>query len=86
MIRYFAPQYNDKYKKTFPAQTHKILERMHELDVTGLAISLSTQEHKVRLFSQTVPPSDAHLALYPISKDENRITFLDLAIPTRSES
>lgn len=86
LIRYFAPQYNVKYKKTFPAQTHKILDRLHELDVTGLAVSLSTQEHRVRLFSTAVAPSDTHIAIYPITQDENRISFFDIAIPSSGES
>lgn len=80
IIKHFAPKYNDKYKRTFPLHTHKILERLHELDITGLHFTLSTKEHNVRLFSQTVPPSDEHCGHYPISKDEDRITFFDLAM------
>lgn len=81
LIRHFAPAYNDKYKKTFPAETHKILERLHELDITGLAVSLSTLEHNVRLVSKRAAPSDAHCATFPITTDQNRLSFLELAAP-----
>jgi hypothetical protein len=81
LIRYFSPYYNDHYKKTFPAKMHRILECLHELDVTGLAVSLSTQEHRVRLSSETVAPSDAHIAVYSITRQKNRVSFLDIAAP-----
>lgn len=86
LIRYFAPQYNNKYKKTFPTQSHKILHRLHELDVTGLAVSLSLQEHKIKLYSQTVESSDLHVASYSIVRDENRLSFFDLADPSNDSS
>lgn len=86
LIRYFEPKYNEKYKKTFPAETHKILERLLELDITGLAVSLSTQEHNVRLVSKPVSPSDAHCAMYPITTDQDRQSFFDIASPHANES
>jgi len=86
LIRHFGSEYNDKYKKTFPAETHKILERLLELDITGLAVSLSTQEHNVRLVSKRVSPSDAHCAVYPIRTDQDRQSFFDIATPSASEN
>lgn len=79
LIRYFAPSYNKIYKKSFPAESHKILDRLHELDITGLAVSISTEEHKVRLYSDTVKPTEHHLAMYPITKDQNRLSIFELA-------
>ncbi|MGX9731990.1 hypothetical protein ACWYXO_15385 [Janthinobacterium aestuarii] len=81
LIRYFAPAYNDIYKKTFPTETHKILDRLHELDITGLAVSLSTLEHNIRVVSKRAAPSDAHCATFPITTDQNRLSFLELATP-----
>jgi hypothetical protein len=79
LIRYFRPAYNDKYKKTFPASSHVILNRMREMDVTGLAVSAFTTENAVRLYSEQVQPSDQHFALYPIVGDEQRASFFDLS-------
>jgi hypothetical protein len=86
LIRYFAPEHNDKYKKTFPAESHKILKRLVELDITGLCISLSTEENNIRTTSRKIKPSDAHFMAYPISTDQHRQTFFDIAnLDTRCE-
>lgn len=86
LIRHFAPRYNDRYKTTFPAITHTILRRLHELDVTGLSFSLSTLEHNARVGSERAKPSDAHWQSFPIRTDEDRLTFFDLAMPAADGS
>lgn len=85
LIRYFQPKYNDIYKKTFPQTTHDILKDLFNLDITGLSISLSTNEQNISVYSEKVLPSDGHLAMYPIVKDKDRATFLDLSMPLASE-
>lgn len=81
LIRYFQPKYNEIYKKTFPKVSHDILECLFELDITGLSTTLSVNEHNMRVYSEKVSPSDIHLAMYSIVKDNERATFLDLSIP-----
>ncbi len=81
LIRYFQPEYNEQYKKTFPKKTHDILTTLFELDITGLMVSLSTEEHNIQVYSDSIVPSDRHLAIYPIVNEHDRMSFLDLAIP-----
>ncbi|MDV2080184.1 hypothetical protein [Marinobacter xestospongiae] len=81
LIRYFQPKYNDIYKKTFPKATHEILNTLFELDITGLSTSISTEEHYSRIYSEKVGPSCQHVAMYPILKEMERASFLDLACP-----
>lgn len=81
LIRYFQPVYNDIYKKTFPRESHAMLQSLFEADVTGLAISLSTLEHSINVYSEHVPPSAMHCAQFPIVDDATRASFLDLAVP-----
>lgn len=81
LIRYFQPKYNDIYKKTFPKVTHDILKTLFDLDITGLSTSLSTNEHNIMVYSDKVAASDLHLAMYPIVKDKDRASFLDLSMP-----
>jgi len=80
LIRYFQPQYNDIYKKTFPKVTHDILKTLFDLDITGLSTSMSVNEHNIRLYSEKVSPSDQHLSMYSILKDKDRASFLDLSM------
>ena len=81
LIRYFQPTYNDIYKKTFPKATHDILDKLFTLDITGLSTSISTNEHNMMIYSDKISPSDEHLALFPILREEDRAGFLDLALP-----
>ncbi|RCV88345.1 hypothetical protein DU505_13705 [Billgrantia montanilacus] len=80
LIRYFQPAYNDIYKKTFPRESHAMLQSLFEADVTGLAISLSTLEHSISVYSDQVSPSAMHCAQFPIVDDAARASFLDLAM------
>lgn len=80
LIRYFQPNYNEIYKKTFPQESHSMLQSLFDADVTGLAISLSTMEHKVKVFSDHVKPSSMHCAQFSIVDDAARASFLDLAM------
>lgn len=79
LIRYFQPKYNEKYKEAFPKANHTILNNLFKNDVTSLAVSLSTNEHGIRVFSDKISPCDSHLAMYSIVKDKNRASFLDLS-------
>ncbi len=80
LIRYFQPHYNVKYKSTFPDCSHKILERMWELDITGIVVSLTTLGLAVRLYSDIAPPSFGHLTFYPIVKEKDRASFFDVTL------
>jgi len=80
LIRYFQPAYNDIYKKTFPRESHAMLQSLFEADVTGLAISLSTLEHSIGIYSDQVSPSAMHCAQFPIVNDAARASFLDLTM------
>lgn len=78
LIRYFQPTYNETYKKTFPDETHKMLESLFAADVTGLAVTLSTLEHRLATYSDYAPPTSIHCARYSIVTDQERASFLDL--------
>jgi hypothetical protein len=59
-----------------------MLQSLFEMDVTGLAVSLSTMEHRLGVYSDVLAPSSAHCAQFSIVDDEDRASFLDLATPT----
>jgi len=80
LIRYFEPIYNDTYKKTFPKKTHDMLQSLFEYDVTGLAVSISTLEHNLRIYSDKVSASNMHCPQFSILKDSERASFLDLTM------
>jgi hypothetical protein len=51
LIRYFAPEYNEKYKASFPDEDHKILEDCYKLDFAGLVVEINTEDVLAPLWS-----------------------------------
>ena len=51
LIRYFAPEYNEIYKSSFPAKDQKILGSCRDLDFSGLIVEIDSAEIGVSLFS-----------------------------------
>jgi hypothetical protein len=89
LIRYFAPKYNQKYKERFPHASHKILERLYQIDYAALTIEINTEDINARLFS---PSRDAgyhhisHADLHdPIVRQSFYNIFNDPSGPTASE-
>ncbi len=80
LIRYFKPVYNDTYKKSFPKETHEMLNSLFEMDVTGLATSISTADHKIKVYSDSIDPEEMHCAKYSILNESDRASILDLSI------
>lgn len=78
LIRCFQPTYNEKYKKTFPKENHTILDALYDLDITGLGVSLSTEESFLPLCSSRVSPSCQHVASYPITNELDRATYFGI--------
>lgn len=78
LIKYFQPKYNEIYKKTFPDTTHKMLDSLFAADVTGLAVTMSTMDHKICTYSDHVERSIIHCAQYSIVTSKDRASFLDL--------
>lgn len=75
LIRYFKPKYNDRYKKTFPSETHKILKECYSLDFSGLAVEINTDEFGFNLFSKVAKPKDHHISNINLVDVEERWGF-----------
>lgn len=81
LIKYFQPKYNETYKKTFPQTTHEILRVLFNLDITGLSVSLSTEDQNFRTYSKEIEPNKQHCAIFPIVEESQRASFFDVALP-----
>lgn len=80
LIRYFKPKYNEIYKDSFPASDQKILHDCYKLDFSALIVEINTEELRVRLYSDSVSPSEHHIAKFTLINEEARrsfFTFLD---------
>jgi hypothetical protein len=78
LIRYFSPKYNELYRETFPSPNHKILAQCFQLDFSGLAVEIDTDELGLSLFSERVKPSMHHIAKINLWGHEERLGFFHL--------
>jgi hypothetical protein len=78
LIRYFEPQYNEKFKKTFPDYNHKILKEVYEIDFGGLTVEIDTEEIKCRLFSEIRKPGYHHIGSFDLHDPNIRRSFFNL--------
>lgn len=60
LIRYFAPDYNEKYKNSFPHDQLKILEDCYKLDFAGLVVEINTEDVLAPLWSPNTKGKGVH--------------------------
>ncbi|MBY5868734.1 hypothetical protein [Rhizobium leguminosarum] len=78
LIRYFRPKYNDRYKDSFPQRSHRILDTIREIDMTGLLVGFSTDQPAALFYTETIKASHSHQVFHKIRDDEDRASILDL--------
>jgi hypothetical protein len=77
LIRYFQPEYNDKFKYNFPNPAHSTYSQCYELDLNALSIELNTEELMSRLWSPNISREWIHLIEYPLHSKEQRKYMFD---------
>jgi hypothetical protein len=77
LIRYFAPEYNDKFKYNFPNPAHTSYSECYDLDLNMVAVTLDANDTiATRLYSSSVPSSYLHTIQYGLhSRDERKGMF-----------
>jgi hypothetical protein len=83
LIRYFRPQYNEIFKRTFPSKKHAIVQKALRIGFSKLIVQISSTPMRSILESPalTAPKIDAHnqfthYAEYSFHSDYDRQTFL----------
>lgn len=75
LIRYFAPEYNEIYKASFPATDQKILSACQNLDFSGLIVEIDTSECGFYLHSNEVKSAMHHTCKYDLIDANARQSF-----------
>ena len=75
LIRYFAPEYNEIYKASFPALDQKILAECQMLDFSGLIVEIDTAGVGLSLRSPAVPTDMHHIAKFDLIDPKDRQSF-----------
>ena len=77
LIRYFQPEYNEKFKNSFPRTTQKTLKPYYDLDITGLIVELDSSDLGIFLSSSTAIAANHHTAMFDLAAPLNRSSYFD---------
>lgn len=72
LIRYFRPEYNDKYKDNFPDSKHRSYTECYDLDVSQISVEVNTEDSGYRLYSDCVDRKEHHVARYHMQSSNDR--------------
>ncbi len=73
LIRYFQPQYNDKFKYNFPNPAHTTYSQCYELDINNICFEVNTEELNTRLWSLNIKPEWIHFGQFPLHSIDERV-------------
>lgn len=72
LIRYFQPEYNDKFKYNFPNPAHSTYAECYDLDLNSIYFEVHTEDLYSRLFTKTVGPEWIHFGKFTMHSSEER--------------
>jgi hypothetical protein len=77
LIRYFQPEYNDKFKIKFPSTKLKTLKSCYDLDISALTVELDSSEVGVFMWSSSVSISNHHTMSFDLVAPLKRASFFN---------
>jgi hypothetical protein len=77
LIRYFKPEYNEKFKNTFPSPAHSSYSTCYDIDLNSVSIEFLTYDLKLRFYSNEVKSSWEHYATFNLHNYEDRKGMFD---------
>ena len=79
-IKYFKPEYNEKFKEIFPSPKHEVYKKFYIEDYNLIGIEIDVSDYtKLLLYSDAVSKENYHAARYPLQSLEVRRDMFDLS-------
>lgn len=75
LIRHFQPPFNKEFKESFPSTNLKVLADCYDKDISALISEICIDKLPFKMTSDTVPPSQYHIAKFDLHEDEARQVF-----------
>jgi len=75
LIRYFQPEYNEKFKESKISPKLKALEKCYDLDMSGLIVELNTENLFYSLYSPTIKKHYHHIVKIDLVSHQKRLSF-----------
>lgn len=79
LIKYFQPEYNQKYKNTFPNPAHSTYSECYDLDINMVIAEIGSDHLGCRLWSPHVKANWTHFCQFTLNSTEERKSFFDFA-------
>lgn len=78
LIKYFSPEYNEIFTKSFPSRTHESYVQCFEIDLNSVIAEIQTDELGFLMFSKKVAKSFYHYASFFLHSRLERANMFDL--------
>lgn len=87
LIRYFQPEYNEKFKNIFPDHSHSSYSECYDLDINSVIIELSTDLERggFKLHSSKILPDYDHIIHFNLHSRDERKSMFELANLTNNQ-
>jgi hypothetical protein len=84
LIRYFQPEYNDRFKDSFPTPAHGSYAECYKLNLHSVAVEVDSRNLGLRFWSKSVAPDWVHMPFFSLRSEQERKGFWGF-IPTLSK-
>ena len=75
LIRYFQPEYNEKFKESKISPKLKALKKCYDLDMSGLIVELNTENLFYSLHSAKIKKNCHHIVKIDLVSHQERLSF-----------
>lgn len=78
LIRYFEPEYNEKYRNNFPDPAHSTYASCYDLDVHSISVGFASDAIHARVYTSKIKPANLHGINFVFQNSEERRNLFNL--------
>nr|WP_145551279.1 hypothetical protein [Yersinia intermedia] len=75
LIRYFQPEYNEKFKESKISPKLKALVKCYDLDMSGIVVEINTENLFYSLYSKNIKKNYHHIVKIDLVSHQQRLSF-----------
>ncbi|HDT4368133.1 TPA: hypothetical protein QHL04_002712 [Klebsiella aerogenes] len=75
LIRYFQPEYNEKFKESKISPKLKALAKCYDLDMSGIVVEINTENLFYSLYSKKIKKNYHHIVKIDLVSHQQRLSF-----------
>ncbi|UXX77785.1 hypothetical protein N7E81_10425 [Reichenbachiella carrageenanivorans] len=78
LIRYFSPEYNEKFKEIFPSKSHVSYSKLFDMNVRALALEVITGHEQTNFFTNKTGRLKKHFQNFELVKTDGRFNIFEI--------